>query len=148
VGLIITILYVDTESGIVAGFKEPHIPGVPHYVPEFERFMGRAYPINSTHVNLQFDESADSAVWLGVANLADGTLELQRVEGLEVLSNDGSVLDNQAASVFFMEKETVPFDVSAAAAKFVTLMAGASSSAILSSVALLLISSVISLGAY
>ena len=141
----ITVLYVDEESGIFGGFKETKLPTV-KYIPEFERLLGRARPINETTLQLTFGESADTGMWEGDVNLSNGVLTVQRIEGQEVVGSDGQVLDNQASSLFVMQKveNGEPFNVSAAAVKAAEFMArgGATQAFGLTSI-LMIISSVI-----
>lgn len=107
--LIISILLVDEVSQIFGGFKRAVVPGVD--LPKVERIMGRAKRIDPDIIQISFQESVDTAAWDGVVFLSNGTMKVERIEGLEVVSPDGVVIDNQASSYFVLQKRENPLDV-------------------------------------
>ena len=82
--------------------------------PATARLLGVAAPGAGGAVDLSFTEDVDSGLWTGSA--AAGRMELTRVEGEEVIAEDGRVVDNHATSWLVYKKDPAG-DVTAAAAR-------------------------------
>jgi hypothetical protein len=107
--VVLSILLVDEASQIFAGLKRANVPGLD--LPKVDRIMGRAKAIGEDTIQISFQESTDTSTWDGVVFVSNGTMMVERIEGLEVVSSDGVVIDNQATSYFVFQKSKDPFDI-------------------------------------
>ena len=117
-----TILLVDPETGIFAGYKTSAIPGVPGSTAA-ERLLGRAVAQeNGEGLAVHLQGAEDSADWDGVL-IQNGTImDLTRIEGLEIWNENGELVDNQATSVLYFVKEEGDFDPIQAAQDILPLL--------------------------
>lgn len=119
-----TILLVDPETGIFAGYKTSAIPGVPRS-RSVERLLGQAVAQeNGEGLDVHLQGAEDSADWDGVLiDQKNGTImDLTRIEGLEIWNENGELVDNQAASVLYFVKEEGDFDPIQAAQDILPLL--------------------------
>lgn len=117
-----TILLVDPETGIFAGYKTSAIPGVPGSTAA-ERLLGQAVAQeNGEGLAVHLQGAEDSADWDGVL-IQNGTImDLTRIEGLEIWNENGELVDNQATSVLHFVKEEGDFDPIQAAQDILPLL--------------------------